>query len=123
MDQYFTSVREAEQQIAAELKRPDIEAKVTIPSAPDEMVVNSALPNMRKVMPLMARLGALAMATDQTRVFNLAISEPGSQMFVPGDPLGYHQSTHMKSRSIRCWPTSRAWRATMSTAWSCLPPS
>ena len=94
LDQYFTSVREAEQQIAAELKRPDIEAKVTIPTAPDEMVVNSALPNMRIVLPLMSRLGALALATDQTRVFNMSISEPGSQMFVPGDPLGYHQSTH-----------------------------
>jgi hypothetical protein len=94
MDQYFTSVREAELQTAAELTRPDIVAKVTIPPAPEEMTVNNALPNMRKVTPLMSRLGALALATDQTRVFNLSISEPGSQIFVPGDPLGYHQSTH-----------------------------
>src|SRR6478735_7726555 len=34
MDQYFTSVREAEQQMAAELKRPDVIAKVAIPGAP-----------------------------------------------------------------------------------------
>lgn len=94
MDQYFTSVREAEQQMAAELQRPDIVAKVTIPDAPAEMTCNNALPNMQKVTPLMARLGALAMATDQTRVFHLSISEPGSQIFVPGDSLGYHQSTH-----------------------------
>jgi hypothetical protein len=94
LDQYFTSVREAEDQIAAELKRPDIVAKVTIPASPEEMTVNNALPNVRKVTPLMARLGALALATDQTRVFNLTVSEPGSQIFVPGDPLGYHQSTH-----------------------------
>jgi hypothetical protein len=94
MDQYFTSVREAENQMAAELRRPEIVAKVTIPPAPGEMAVNNALPNMRIVTPLMSRLGALALATDQTRVFNLSISEPGSQIFVPGDPLGYHQSTH-----------------------------
>jgi len=94
MDQYFTSVREAENQMAAELRRPEIVAKVTIPAAPGEMPVNNALPNMRVVTPLMSRLGALALATDQTRVFNLSISEPGSQIFVPGDPLGYHQSTH-----------------------------
>ena len=94
MDQYFTSVREAELQMAAELQRPEIVAKVTIPAAPGEMTVNNALPNMRNVTPLMSRLGALALATDQTRVFNLSISEPGSQIFVPGDPLGYHQSTH-----------------------------
>ena len=94
LDQYFTSVREAEDQIAAELKRPEIVAKVTIPPAPEEMTVNNALPNVRSVTPIMSRLGALALATDQTRVFNLSVSEPGSQIFVPGDPLGYHQSTH-----------------------------
>jgi hypothetical protein len=97
MDQYFTSVREAELQMAAELRRPDVVAKVTIPAAPEEMAVNYALPNVRAVTPLMARLGALALATDQTRVFNLAISEPGSNIFVPGDPLGYHVTTHMEA--------------------------
>jgi hypothetical protein len=97
MDQYFTSVREAEMQMAAELKRPDVVAKVTIPDTPGEMPVNYALPNVRTVTPLMAKLGALAMATDQTRVFNLAISEPGSNIFVPGDPLGYHITTHMEA--------------------------
>ena len=94
MDQYFTSVREAELQMAAQLQRPEIQAKVTIPEAPKEMVCNNALPNLRAVTPLMARLGALALATDQTRVFNLSVSEPGSQIFMPGDSLGYHQSTH-----------------------------
>jgi hypothetical protein len=97
MEQYFTSVREAELQMAAELQRPDIVAKVTIPQSPGEMPVNYALPNVRKVTPLMARLGALALATDQTRVFNLAVSEPGSNIFVPGDPLGYHVTTHMEA--------------------------
>jgi hypothetical protein len=94
MDQYFTSVRESELQLAAQLQRPEIQAKVTIPDAPGEMICNNALPNLRKTVPLMAKLGALALATDQTRVFNLSVSEPGSQIFVPGDTLGYHQSTH-----------------------------
>jgi hypothetical protein len=97
MDQYFTSVREAELQLSAELKRPEIVAKVAIPAAPGDMPVNYALPNVRTVTPLMAKLGALALATDQTRVFNLAISEPGSNIFVPGDPLGYHITTHMEA--------------------------
>jgi len=94
MDQYFTSVREAELHMAAQLQRPEIQAKVTIPEAPPEMTVNNALPNLRKTVPLMAKLGALALATDQTRIFNFSVSEPGSQIFVPGDTLGYHQSTH-----------------------------
>ena len=94
MEQYFTSVREAELQMAAQLQRPEIQAKVAIPDAPSEAICNNALPNLRAVVPSMARLGALALATDQTRVFNLSVSEPGSQIFMPGDSLGYHQSTH-----------------------------
>ncbi|MFN7923421.1 MAG: DUF1552 domain-containing protein [Bryobacteraceae bacterium] len=95
MDQYFTSVRETELQMEAELQRPSIEAKVSIPEAPSkDMVANNAWPNLQVVTPLMARLGALALATDQTRVFNLSVSFPQNGMFMPGDPLGFHQSTH-----------------------------
>lgn len=95
MDQYFTSVREVELQMATQLQRPELTAKVEIPAAPEnDMVVNNALPNIKRNVPLMSKLGAIALATDQTRVFNLSISEPGSQIFIPGDSLGYHQSTH-----------------------------
>lgn len=95
MDQYFTSVRQTEQQMEAQLQRPTIEAKVTIPEAPSaNLEVNNASPNLNVITPLMARLGAIALATDQTRVFNLSVSSPQNQMFVPGDPLGFHQSTH-----------------------------
>ena len=95
MDQYFTSVRQTELQMEAELQRPNIEAKVSIPDAPSgDLAVNDASPNLRVITPLMARLGAIALATDQTRVFNLSVSSPQNAMFVPGDPLGFHQSTH-----------------------------
>ena len=95
MDQYFTSVRQTEQQMEAELRRPSIEAKVSVPEAPSrDIVANNAWPNLQVVTPLMARLGAIALATDQTRVFNLSVSFPQNGMFVPGDPLGFHQSTH-----------------------------
>jgi hypothetical protein len=95
MDQYFTSVRQTELQMEAELQRPTIEAKVAIPEAPSkDILVNNAWPNLEVVTPLMARLGAIALATDQTRVFNLSVSSPQNQMFKPGDPLGFHQSTH-----------------------------
>jgi hypothetical protein len=95
MEQYFTSVRQTEQQMEAELQRPTIEATVSIPEAPAaNLVANNASPNLRVITPLMARLGAIALATDQTRVFNLSVSSPQNAMFVPGDPLGFHQSTH-----------------------------
>ena len=95
MDQYFTSVRQTELQMEAELQRPNIEAKFSIPDAPSgDIVANNAWPNLQVTTPLMARLGAIALATDQTRVFNLSVAAPQNGMFVPGDPLGFHQSTH-----------------------------
>jgi hypothetical protein len=95
MEQYFTSVRQTELQMEAELQRPNIEAKVSIPEAPSRIWwPTTRRPTFRVITPLMARLGAIALATDQTRVFNLSVSSPQNAMFVPGDPLGFHQSTH-----------------------------
>ena len=95
MDQYFTSVRQTELQMEAELQRPNVQATVSIPESPSpELVANNAWPNLQVVTPLMARLGAIALATDRTRVFNLSVSFPQNGMFMPGDPLGFHQSTH-----------------------------
>ncbi|MBA2589181.1 MAG: DUF1552 domain-containing protein [Alphaproteobacteria bacterium] len=94
LDQYFTSVRELEQTLDAELRRPQIAAHVAIPDAPDEMAMNKSVPNLRKVTPVLAKLLAIGLATDQTRVFNMAFSEPASTIYVPGDSRPFHQSTH-----------------------------
>jgi len=94
MDQYFTSVRELEQTIAAELQKPEIVANVTIPSAPSEMEVNKSVPVLRRVVPVMSQLVALGLATDQTRVINVSLAEGASTIFMPGDPKPFHQATH-----------------------------
>ena len=94
LEQYFTSVRELEQTMAAELQRPNIVAQVSIPPAPGEMPVNKSVPTLRKVVPVMAKLVALGLATDQTRVVNVALAEPVSTIFMPGDSKPFHQATH-----------------------------
>jgi hypothetical protein len=94
MDQYFTSVREMELSMDAALKRPDVVAKVEVPGAPGEMPVNKSVPELEKVVPLMARLIAIGLATNQTHVFNIALAEPGSTIFMPGDSKPFHQQTH-----------------------------
>src|SRR6185369_5241153 len=50
--------------------------------------------NLRKVTPVRAKLRAIGLATDQTRIFNMAFSEPASTIYVPGDSRPFHQSTH-----------------------------
>jgi len=94
LDQYFTSVRELEKTLEVELRRPEITAQVEIPAAPEELPMNKSVPNLRKVTPVMAKLLAIGLATDQTRVFNMAFSEPASTIYMPGDSRPFHQSTH-----------------------------
>jgi hypothetical protein len=94
LEQYFDSVRQAEQQIEAELQRPEIAAKVEIPTEPGQMPVSKAVPTLQRVVPLMAKLIAIGIATDQTRVFNVALSESASTIFMPGDSKPFHQTTH-----------------------------
>jgi len=94
LDQYFTSVRELEKTLQVELQRPQIAARVDIPAAPDEMPMNKAVPNLRRVTPILAQLLAIGLATDQSRVFNMAYSEPASTIYMPGDSRPFHQSTH-----------------------------
>lgn len=94
MDQYFTSVRELEGSLEAELRRPEIVAKVTIPDAPEELRSSNSVPELQRVTPLMAKLLAIGLATDQTRVFNMAYSDPASGIFMPGDANPFHKATH-----------------------------
>jgi hypothetical protein len=94
LDQYFTSVRELEKTLDAELRRPEIVAQVEIPGAPEEMPMNKAVPNLQRVTPIMAKLLAIGLATDQARIFNMAFSEPASTIYMPGDSRPFHQSTH-----------------------------
>jgi len=94
LDQYFTSVRELEKTLEVELQRPEIAAQVEVPAAPEEMPMNKAVPNLRRVTPILAKLLAIGLATDQMRVFNMAYSEPASTIYMPGDSRPFHQSTH-----------------------------
>jgi hypothetical protein len=94
LDQYFTSVRELEKTLDVEMRRPEITAQVAIPAAPEEMPVNKSVPNLRRVTPIMAKLVAVGLATDQMRIFNMALSEPASTIYMPGDSRPFHQSTH-----------------------------
>ncbi len=94
LDQYFTSVRELEQTLAVQLQRPELIGKVSIPDAPEDMPASKSVPVLRNVTPVMSKLLAIGLATNQTRVFNMAFSEPASTIYMPGDSQPFHQATH-----------------------------
>ena len=94
LDQYFTSVRELENTMAVELKKPEIIADVVVPGMPEEMTVNKSVPVLLKTTPVFSKLLAIGLATNQTRIFNMALTEPANTMFLPGDSHVFHQATH-----------------------------
>ena len=94
LEQYFTSVREVENTLAVELQKPQVIAAVAIPARPDAMTVNKSVPVLLKTVPLFSQLLAIGLATNQTRIFNLALSEPADTMFMPGEARIFHQATH-----------------------------
>src|SRR3954466_13271729 len=94
LDQYFTSVRELENTMAVELKKPEIVADIVIPEVPPEMTVNKSVPVLLKTVPVFSKLLAIGLATNQSRIFNMALTEPANTMFMPGDSHVFHQATH-----------------------------
>src|SRR6202012_4463471 len=52
------------------------------------------VPSRQKCVPAMPKLVALALSTDQTGVVNVALAEPASTIFMPGDSKPFHQATH-----------------------------
>ncbi|MEM5516217.1 DUF1552 domain-containing protein [Henriciella sp. AS95] len=94
LDQYFTSVREVEQQLELETEEPVIPAACQMPDNPGETESNYNLSNVHKNHDLMARLMALSLACDQTRNFNMVFSNSASSLHRPGEASSHHLYTH-----------------------------
>ena len=94
LDQYFTSVRQLEQQIDVLLAGPpDLESceKAPAPGADDfGTELNQSMATNR----VMAQLLSFALACDQTRVFSMMFSDRISGLRQPGSSAQHHQLTH-----------------------------
>ena len=96
MDQYFTSVRQLEQQLALQLQKPaPLEtcvkpAEVAWKETKENTQIDKVLANHK----LMAGLLAQALACDQTRVFNMVFGDAASTLRREGETVTHHQLTH-----------------------------
>src|SRR5262249_22647040 len=70
LDQYFTSLRDMENQLAVGLQRPEKREACTISKKPDEAKRGASIDIVNTNTKTMARLLAMAMACNQSRVFN-----------------------------------------------------
>jgi hypothetical protein len=94
LDQYFTSLRELEQQLELQLQKPAPLAACSVPDRPGATPTGTEVEVVRTNHRLFARLLAHALACDQTRVFNVALTDGLSQLRFAGEANTQHLYTH-----------------------------
>jgi hypothetical protein len=94
LDQYFTSVRQLEQQLGILLSEPpDLESCSRAPT-PGAESLGTEVGQSMSTNRLMADLLSFALACDQTRVFSMMFSDRISGLRQPGSSSQHHQLTH-----------------------------
>lgn len=94
LDQYFESIRQLEQQIALQLEPPAPVKNFVMPEPPGEVPINSEVGNVMANHKIMAGLMAKALQSNQTRVFNMLLSDTVSNLRHPGSTTTHHTLTH-----------------------------
>ena len=94
MDQYFTSLRQFEQQLGMLLKEPPPAEACIVPTEPEERELGPTWENAARTHDLLAQLLVMALACNQTRVFNVALSIAASNLRKEGSPVSFHFLTH-----------------------------
>ncbi|MBL8645420.1 MAG: DUF1552 domain-containing protein [Rhodospirillaceae bacterium] len=94
LDEYFTSVRQLEDQLTLQQQKPAAADACTMPRAPEEGPLGYELPTVLANHNAMAKILALAVACNQTKVFNVAFSNALSSIRRPGTAYTHHTLTH-----------------------------
>ena len=94
LDQYFTSVRQLEQQIDILLAGPPALESCSKAPAPGAESLGTEVGQSTSTNRLMAELLSFALACDQTRVFTMMFSDRISGLRQPGSSSQHHQLTH-----------------------------
>jgi len=94
LDQYFTSVRQVEQQLALQLEKPAPLEACKIPQSVSDAKTGTEIDQVTANHAVLAQLMAQALACDQTRVFNVTFADAGSSLRKAGSTVTHHQLTH-----------------------------
>jgi hypothetical protein len=94
LDQYFTSVREMEQQVAVQLEPPAPANACIVPNAPEAVPLGTTWEDANNMHDKLTDLLVMALACNQTRVFHLALSAAVSNLRKAGQSVALHELTH-----------------------------
>ena len=92
LDEYFTGLRQIEQQLDIELQKPAPLQACIVPGQMEETKPGREVGEVTRSNKLMAKLVAQALACGQTRVFNVVIGANGLRQ--PGSQQNWHMLTH-----------------------------
>jgi hypothetical protein len=94
LEEYFTSIRHLEDQLALQLQPPARVENFTRPDAPPNTPMDSAIDNVMVTHKLMAGLLAKALQCNQTKVVNVLLSDTTSNLRRTGSTTTHHTLTH-----------------------------
>lgn len=94
IDQYFTSVRQVEQQLGQLLEKPAPAEACILTKEPGKSELGPTWDVATRTHEMLAQLLVMALACNQTRVFNMALSSAASNLRKAGDPVAFHELTH-----------------------------
>jgi hypothetical protein len=95
LDQYFTGLRQLELQFEQRLTKPEPIASCAPPGrAPVDVAMDQSTESIKLRHQMMAELMAMAVACDQTRVFNMTYSAAFASTIRPGYDKPHHTCTH-----------------------------
>lgn len=94
LEEYFTSIRHLEDQLALQLQPPARVENFVKPDAPPETPMDSEVSNVMVNHKLMAGLLAKALQCNQTKVINVLFSDTTSNLRRAGSSTTHHTLTH-----------------------------
>ncbi|KPH69288.1 DUF1552 domain-containing protein [Novosphingobium sp. ST904] len=94
LDEYFTSIREVEQQLAVQLQPPAPAEACRVPKMPAALEPGTTWEAATQMHDQLTDLLVMALACNQTRVFHVALSAAVSNLRRAGQSVALHELTH-----------------------------
>lgn len=120
LDEYFTALRQLERQLEIQLQKPPPLEACSVPGAPEETEESMDVDVVDQNHERMAEVLALALACDQTRVFNMVYSNGASGLHMKGSKDTHHTLTHEEPRDLELGyqPKATAFVKRSMAAWA-----
>lgn len=94
LDQYFSSVRDMENQLAVQLQKPEKCEACVVPDAPKDIARGASVELVNENTRTLAKLLAMGLACNHSRVFTFVHTAGASETYMAGNSKIYHQITH-----------------------------